>query len=96
MLFIATCVDKPQSVETRLANRPAHLDHLKSLGSKVKIGGAMLADDLQTPVGSMLIFEGESLKEIESILAQDPYKLAGLFESVTVKPYRQAVGQALT
>ena len=95
MLFIATCVDKPQSVETRLANRPAHLAYLKGLGAKVKAGGAMLADDLQTPVGSMLIFEGESEADIQAILASDPYALAGLFESVTVKPWRQAVGQTL-
>jgi uncharacterized protein len=95
MLFIATCVDKPQSVEKRLASRAAHLDYLKSLGGRVKAGGAMLADDLQTPVGSMLIFEGESEADIRAILARDPYALAGLFESVAVKPWRQAVGQPL-
>ncbi len=96
MLFIATCVDKPQSLDTRLANRPAHLAYLEGLGSKVKIGGAILADDLKTPVGSMLIFEGESEEDIRAILAEDPYARAGLFESVTVKPWRQAVGQTLS
>ena len=40
MLFIATCVDKPQSLDTRLANRPAQLTYLEGLGSKVKIGGS--------------------------------------------------------
>ena len=95
MLFIATCVDKPQSLDTRLANRPAHLAYLEGLGSKVKIGGAILADDLKTPVGSMLIFEGDSETAIRAILAEDPYARAGLFESVTVKPWRQAVGQTL-
>ena len=95
MLFIATCVDRPQSVEKRLENRPAHLAYLKDLGARVKIGGAMLANDLKTPIGSMLIFEGESEADIRSILANDPYALAGLFESVTVKPWRQAVGQTL-
>ncbi len=95
MLFIATCVDKPQSLDTRLANRPAHLAYLEGLGSKVKIGGAILADDLKTPVGSVLIFEGDSETAIRAILAEDPYARAGLFESVTVKPWRQAVGQTL-
>ena len=95
MLFIATCVDKPQSLDTRLANRPAHLAYLEGLGSKVKIGGAMLADDLKTPVGSVLIFEGDSETAIRAILAEDPYARAGLFDSVTVKPWRQAVGQTL-
>ncbi len=95
MLFIAICVDKPQSLEKRLENRPAHLAYLNSLGAKVKIGGAMLTEDFKTPTGSMLIFEGESEADIRAILAEDPYAVAGLFESVTVKPWRQAVGQTL-
>jgi uncharacterized protein YciI len=96
MLFIATCVDKPHSIETRLANRPAHLAYLNGLGTKVKIAGAILADDFMTPLGSMLIFEGAGEADVQSIVAMDPYTLAGLFESVTVKPWRQAVGQPLT
>ncbi len=95
MLFIATCVDKPHSVEKRKGNRPAHLAYLNGLGAKVKTGGALLGPDHQTPVGSMIIFEGESEDDILALLAKDPYSRAGLFESVSVKPWRQAVGQAL-
>jgi uncharacterized protein YciI len=95
MLFIAACVDKPDSSHKRLANRPAHLAYLKGLGEKVKIGGAMLGEDGQTPIGSMLIFEGENEADIRAVLAQDPYALGGLFEKVTVTPWRQAVGQPL-
>ncbi len=95
MLFIATCVDRPQSLGKRLANRPSHLAWLESLGATVKAGGATLADDLKSPNGSMLIFEGESAAEVEALLAEDPYAKADLFESVTLKPWRQAVGQKL-
>jgi uncharacterized protein len=95
MLFIAACVDKPNSADRRLSNRPAHLAYLKNLGEKVRIGGAMLGEDSQTPIGSMLIFEGENEADIRAVLAQDPYALAGLFERVTVTPWRQAVGQPL-
>ena len=95
MLFLATCVDKPMSPQTRLANRPAHLAYLEGLGDKVKVGGAILADDLKTPVGSVLIFAGENEADVRAILAEDPYARAGLFDSLTVKPWRQAVGQKL-
>ena len=95
MLFVATCIDKPSSLETRKENRPAHLAYLEELGPRVKIAGALLGADLQTPIGSMLIFEGETEHEIRGILGQDPYFLAGLFESVGVRPWRQAVGQSL-
>jgi uncharacterized protein YciI len=93
MLFIATCVDKPHSLEKRKESRPAHLAHLNALGAKVKTGGALLGPDHQTPVGSMIIFEGESEDDILALLGADPYSMAGLFDSVSVKPCRPAVGQ---
>src|SRR5271166_1437099 len=95
MLFIATCVDKPSSLDKRMENRPAHLAYLNGLGARVKIGGALLAADHQTPVGSMIVFEGASEDDILALLAKDPYALAGLFDSVSVKPWRPAVGQTL-
>ena len=95
MLFIATCIDKPNGVETRKEARPAHLAFLNGLGGRVKIGGAILGPDHQTPLGTMIIFEGESEDDILALLANDPYAQAGLFESVSVKPWRPAVGQAL-
>ena len=95
MLFVATCTDKPDSMVLRLSTRPAHLAYLNGLGAKVKAGGALLSSDRQGVLGSMLILEGESEAEIAKILADDPYAQAGLFASVDVKPWRQAVGVPL-
>ena len=96
MLFVATCIDRPRSVEKRKENRPAHLAYLNGLGARVKIAGALLASDCETPVGSMVIFEGQSEEDIRALLAKDPYALADLFERVEVTPWRPAVGQPLT
>ena len=74
---------------------PAHLAYLKGLGSRVKIGGALLAVDHTTPVGSMVIFEAESEDEVLALRARDPYSSVGLFESVSVRPWRPGVGQSL-
>ena len=64
--------------------------------SKIKAGGALLSADRKTVIGSLLIFEGEDEAEIEAMLAQDPYAQAGLFASVDIKPWRQAVGVPLS
>lgn len=95
MLFVATCTDKPNSMELRLSTRPAHLAYLTGLGAKVKAGGALLSADRQGVLGSMLILEGETEADIAKMLADDPYAQAGLFASVDVKPWRQAVGAPL-
>jgi uncharacterized protein YciI len=96
MLFVATCIDQPNSMELRLSTRPAHLAYLTGLGARVKAGGALLSSDRQSVVGSMLILEGADEAVIEKLLADDPYAQAGLFASVDVKPWRQAVGIPLS
>ena len=78
-----------------MENRPAHLAYLNGLGARVKIGGALLASDHKTPVGSMIIFEADSEAEVLALLSKDPFSLAGVFESASVKPWRQGVGQSL-
>jgi hypothetical protein len=95
MLFVATCTDRPDSMAKRLASRPAHLAYLASLGARVKIGGALLTPDQSSVVGSLIVFECESEDEVAALLARDPYALAGLFASVDVKPWRQAIGAPL-
>ena len=63
--------------------------------AKVKAAGALLTPDRKTVIGSLLILEGDELAEIEAMLAGDPYAQAGLFASVDIKPWRQAVGVPL-
>ncbi len=92
MLFLAVCTDKAGHLPVRMENRPAHLAYLSALGDKIRAGGAMLTPDKQSPLGSMLIFEAETEEEVRGWLADDPYAKAGLFQSVDVKPWRQAVG----
>ncbi len=96
MLFVATCTDKPNSSALRQETRPRHLAYLNGLGPKLRVGGALLSADGASVLGSMLILEGADEAEIKAMLAQDPYAQAGLFASVDVKPWRQAVGVPLS
>jgi len=92
MLFIATCIDKPGSLAKRTGRRPAHLVYLSSLGARVRAAGALLDPAGQNPIGSLLIFETLDEAEVRAILAADPYAEAGLFASVDLRPWRQALG----
>jgi len=95
MLFIAYCVDKPDHLQIRLDTRPAHVDFLKEKGDDLKIAGPTTGSDGETPNGSLLIFEDNDLEAAKSWVNGDPYKAAGLFEEVTVKPWKHAVGGGL-
>jgi uncharacterized protein YciI len=95
MLFIATCIDKPDGLANRMQNRTAHLAYLAKLGARVRAAGALLDPTGRDPIGSLLIFETADEAEVRALLAADPYSAAGLFASVDLKPTRQAVGAPL-
>jgi uncharacterized protein YciI len=94
MAFMIYCLDKPNHVETRLANRPAHVEHLTRHESHLISAGPLLTDDGQTMIGSLLVVDFADRAAVDSFLAADPYTKAGLFQSVTVKPYRNVFPRA--
>lgn len=89
MLFAIICVDKPGSGHIRAENRPAHLDHLQRVADRIALAGPTLTEDRSRPTGSLLVLDFESREEAEAFAAADPYNKAGLFESVTIKPFKQ-------
>lgn len=90
MHFILECHDKPGALDLRMATRPPHLEYLTSLGDKITIAGPILGEDGK-PVGSLLILDVADQAEAESIAANDPYAKAGLFQTVTLRPYRKVL-----
>ena len=93
MLYILYCVDKPDSLELRLANREAHLKYAADYIHMIKQAGPMFLDDGETMAGSMLIMEADTKEEIEDFSNGDPYRQAGLFERVDIRPYVQSLGK---
>lgn len=96
MYYIVLCTDKPGSGQVRADNRPEHIEFLKAAGDAIKLGGATLGDDGETPNGSFLMVEGDSLDEVKAWAAGDPFAKAGLFESVEIRPWRYVLGDGPT
>lgn len=87
MLFALICTDKPNHLETRMVQRPAHLAFLESLGSNTKAAGPFLGGD-EKPNGSLVIIEAVDMAAAQAIAARDPYAIAGLFQSVEIRPWK--------
>lgn len=92
MHFVAICLDKPNSLDLRLANRAAHLDYLREHAKAIRTCGPLLADDGETMIGSMLILEVPNREAADAILAEDPYRKASLFAKVEIRPWRWVIG----
>lgn len=88
MLFALTCKDKPDHLQVRLDNRPAHLDFLRKLNKAgtLKFAGPFLDDDGK-PCGSLVVVEAASKEDAARIGTDDPYAKAGLFDSVKIRAW---------
>ena len=84
------CKDKPGSLQTRLDNRAAHLDHIAASGV-VEMAGPFLSPE-GTMIGSLVILEVETLNAARAWAAADPYAKAGLFTPVEIIEWKKVVG----
>jgi uncharacterized protein YciI len=91
MLYVITCKDKPDHLETRLANRRHHLEHLSGIEGRIYAAGPTLAVDGETMNGSVLIIDFPDLDAAQSFADADPYAKAGLFESVEISAWKKVL-----
>lgn len=80
--FMVWAVDREGCAELRGETRAAHLDWLRG-GGRCLMGGPFLEDG-GGAVGSLLVVSGGGLDEVAGWVKQDPYAVAGLFETVDV------------
>lgn len=89
MHFVISCTDKPGQPELRQANRPDHIEYLDRHSDSILAAGPTLSDDAEAPNGSVLIMEFEDLAAARAFAEGDPYNIAGVFESVSIKPWKK-------
>lgn len=90
MYFVIYAKDKADALEARMANREAHLAYVRGL-DYVKAGGAM-KDETGKMIGSMLVIERPDWESAQSFVANDPYQINGVFESVDIKEFGWTIG----
>ena len=98
MLYAIVGEDRADSLAARLAARPAHLERLKALQEEGRmiLAGPCPAIDSPDPgpagfSGSLIVAEFESLAAAQSWADADPYRAAGVYASVLVKPFKQVL-----
>ncbi len=83
MHFMIYALDKPNALDLRLKTREAHLEYVRGSG-KMELAMPLLDED-ENMKGSLIIIEAENREEAEEFSRNDPYKQAGLFESVVIE-----------
>lgn len=96
MYYLILAKDVNDSLPLRKQARPAHLERLQALREEGRLltAGPMPAVDSEDPgeagfTGSVIIAEFESLEDARLWADADPYKDAGVYDSVEVVPFKQ-------
>lgn len=96
MLYTIVGNDVENSLPLRKSAREAHLERLQALqdAGRLVIAGPNPAIDSNDPgdagfSGSVIVAEFASLEEAQAWADADPYITAGVYASVTVKPFKR-------
>ena len=95
MLYAILSQDYENSLEKRKATRDQHLQRLEVLKQQGRliIAGPHPAIDAGEAgfTGSLIIAEFNSLKDAQTWADLDPYIEAGIYASVSVKPFKKVL-----
>lgn len=98
MLYVIIGEDVENSLAQRLAARPAHLERLHALrdAGRLFVAGPNPAIDSNDPgeagfSGSVIIAEFDSLEAAQAWADADPYRAAGVYQRVIVKPFKKVL-----
>lgn len=98
MLYAIMGLDRPGSLADRLAARPAHLERLQALQTEGRLilAGPHPVLDCEDPgeagfSGSLIVAEFNSLEDARAWADADPYVAAGVYQDVTVKPFKKVL-----
>jgi len=98
MFYAIISQDIENSLDKRLAARPAHLDRLQQLKQegRLLLAGPHPAIDSEDPgkagfSGSLVVAEFPSLEEAIAWADADPYVAAGVYAQVSVKPFKKVL-----
>ncbi len=99
MMFYAIIgEDRPGTLDQRMAARPDHVARLQALQAegRLLLAGPCPAIDSPDPgpagfSGSIIIAEFVSLEAASAWADADPYVAAGVYEKVTVKPFKKVL-----
>jgi uncharacterized protein YciI len=98
MLYAIIAEDTPNSLEKRLESRPQHLARLTSLQDQGRLilAGPFPAIDSVDPglagfSGSLIVADFSDLAAAKEWADADPFIIAGVYQQVTVKPFRKTL-----
>jgi uncharacterized protein len=89
MLYLIYCEDRPDGAAIRAQQREAHFAYLARHQEILLLGGALLAEDGTTRIGSSFVINVPDRATAEDFSRNEPFTRAGLFKEVRIRRMRR-------
>jgi uncharacterized protein YciI len=90
MLYAVHCIDAKGVDSVRNQYLTSHKDYLVGQAHVLVVGGALLAEKNEEPVGSLYIVNVANREAAEAFSKSDPFTQAGVFGTVTITAMRKS------
>jgi uncharacterized protein YciI len=89
-LFVMIGHDGAEGAVRRNQHRDQHVAYWSDLSDegRVTLAGPMRTDDDDASCGAVIVFEAADLEQARGVVNGDPYVYGGVFESLTVSPFK--------
>jgi uncharacterized protein YciI len=95
MLFVIHAIDKKDALPTRAKFYRAHRIHLDQADQHevdVATAGTLVADDGETPVGSIFVIDAKNRATADAFVRSDPYHVNHVWGTVMIHGYNKKRG----
>ena len=95
MLWVVHATDKTDGMPARAKfyrDHRIHLDKAEDYDVGVVTAGTLVADDGETPVGSIFVIDAKDRAGADAFVRSDPYHVNGVWDQVQVHGYNKKRG----
>ena len=89
--FAVVCADKPGALDQRLAQRPTHVEYLKTQEPIIRVAGPLF-DAEGKMCGSVFVVEVDDISGAKAFSDNDPFTKAGVFGAVKINAFTKTMG----
>jgi uncharacterized protein YciI len=95
MLFVVHALDKADIMPVRAKHyrdHRIHLDKAADYSVDVVTAGTLVADDGETPAGSIFVIDAQDRAAADAFVRSDPYHVNGVWDRVAIHGYNKKRG----
>jgi uncharacterized protein YciI len=93
-MYAILCFDRPDSAALRDQHRAAHQKFLGETSNKIVFGGPLKSAAEGPSTGALIVLDCATRQEAEAFIGADPFNRAGVYETVSIRAFKQVFPQS--